>query len=137
MKNILLCISSLCVILSADLSVEQIEKMVSKIHLKREGFDLKTLDRTKEPFLQLSKVDENNTGSVQPIKDLEEKLSLHAIFNGRAFINDSWKSIDDKVMGYTLKHIGKRGVVLRNGNNVKKLLLNNDKKQIIKLQERE
>ena len=51
MKNILLIISLLTVSLYADLSVKQIENMVTKIHEKRAGFDLETLEMTKNPFI--------------------------------------------------------------------------------------
>jgi S-adenosylhomocysteine hydrolase len=37
----------------ADLSVKQIEQMIEKIHLKREGVDLGTLEQTQEPFIRV------------------------------------------------------------------------------------
>jgi len=136
MKKILFIISLLTVSLYADLSVEQIEKMISKIHLEREGVKLETLETTKEPFIQVQ--EENNvTIFVIPVAAETVKLSLHAIMNGKAYINDSWKSVDDDVMGYTLKHVGKRGVVLRNGNNVKKLFLHQKRDNFITLEERD
>ena len=136
MKKILLIISLLTVSLYADLSVDQIEKMISKIHLKREGVKLETLDATKEPFVQVQ--EENNvTTFVIPAATETVKLSLHAIMNGKAYINDSWKSVDDDIMGYTLKYVGKRGVVVRNGNNVKKLFLQQNRDNLITLEERE
>ena len=135
MKKILIIVSLLTVSLYADLSVDQIEKMISKIHLKREGVKLETLDATKEPFIQVQ--EENNvTTFVTPVATETVKLSLHAIMNGKAYINDSWKSVDDDIMGYTLKYVGKRGVVLRNGNNVKKLFLHKKRDNFIKLEER-
>ena len=122
MKKIFLLLLSLTVFLAADLSVAQIEDMVNKIHKKREGVKLETLENTLEPFVRVS---ENNTTVIlDPVmKKKEAKLILHAIVNGKAYINDSWSVIDDKIMGYTLMYIGKRGVVLRNGNHIKKLYL--------------
>jgi len=135
MKKILIIISSLTLSLYADLSVEQIEKMIHNIHEKREGIKLETLETTKEPFIRVQ--EENNiTTFVTPVQTVTAKLSLHAIMNGRAYINDTWKSIDDTIMGYTLKHVGKRGVVLRNGNNIKKLFLHQKRDNFIKLEER-
>jgi hypothetical protein len=134
MKKILFIISLLSVFLYADLSVAQIEKMISKIHLKREGIELAKLETTKEPFVQIR--EENNvTIFVAPVETV--KLSLHAIMNGKAYINESWKSVDDTVMGYTLKYVGKKGVVLRNGNNIKKLFLHQNRDNLITLKERE
>ncbi len=135
MKKILFIISLLTVSLYADLSVKQIQEMVSMIHEKREGVKLETLEETKEPFVRL-KAENNITAFVVPVEAQEAKLALHAIVNGKAYINESWKGVDDTIMGYTLKHVGKRGVVLRNGNNVKKLFLHKKRDNFIKLEER-
>lgn len=136
MKKTLFIISLLTVSVYADLSVKQIEEMVSKIHEKREGIKLETLEATQEPFIRL-KEENNITTVVIPAVGETVKLSLHAIMNGKAFINESWKVVDDTIMGYTLKYVGKRGVVLRNGNNVKKLFLHQNRDNFIKLEERE
>ena len=134
MKKIFLLLLPLTVLVNADLSVEQIQKMVMQIHEKREGVKLVTLETTKDPFIQLS--EENNvTTLVIPEKE-EAKLVLHAIVNGKAYINDSWSSLGDTIMGYTVKYIGQRGVVLRNGNHVKKLFLHEKRDSFIKLEER-
>ncbi len=135
MKKIFLLLLSLTVFLAADLSVKQIEDMVNKIHKKREGVKLETLDTTLEPFVRVS---ENNTTIILDpvVKKKEEKLVLHAIVNGKAYINDSWSVTDDKIMGYTLMFIGKRGVVLRNGNHIKKLYLRKERDSFITLEER-
>ncbi len=135
MKKTLFITSLLTVSLYADLSVKQIQEMVSMIHEKREGVKLETLEETKEPFVRLE--EENNiTTFVIPVQAEEAKLVLHAIVNGKAYINESWQGVDDTIMGYTLKYVGKRGVVLRNGNNVKKLFLHQDRENFIKLEER-
>ncbi|HIQ46184.1 MAG TPA: hypothetical protein EYH57_01045 [Sulfurovum sp.] len=135
MKKIILLLMTVTMFVSADLSVDQIEKMVYKIHEKREGVDLATLNDTKEPFI----VGENNETFVEAIKKEEKKdakLVLHSIVNGKAYINDSWASLNDSILGYTLKFIGKRGVVLRNGNHIKKLYLRKKRDDFIKLEER-
>lgn len=124
----------LSVLLHADLSVKQIEDMVVKIHEKRVGVDLETLETAKDPFIRI-KEEDNTTTIILPDK-LEEKMILHAIVNGKAYINDAWMSIDDTVMGYTLKFIGKSGVVLRNGNHIKKLYLKKKRDNFITLEER-
>jgi len=135
MKNILLIVSLLTVSLYADLSVEQIESMVQKIHEKRVGIDLDILESTKNPFVVMEEED-NVTTFVIP-KEIEEvKISLHAIIGGKAYINDGWKDINDTVMGYTLKYVGKRGVVLRNGNHIKKLFLHEKKNDFITIEGR-
>jgi hypothetical protein len=134
MKKILLLLLPLTVLLNADLSVEQIQKMVVKIHEKRAGVELATLENTKDPFIRLQ-IEDNATTILIPEKE-ESKLTLHAIVNGKAYINDSWKSLDDTIMGYRLKFIGKRGVVLRNGNHIKKLFLHKKRDNFITIEER-
>ena len=134
MKKIFLLLLPLTVLVNADLSVEQIQKMVMQIHEKREGVKLVTLETTKDPFIRISEED-NVTTLVIPEKE-EAKLVLHAIVNGKAYINDSWSSLGDTIMGYTVKYIGQRGVVLRNGNHVKKLFLHEKRDSFIKLEER-
>ena len=136
MKKIILILLSLSIMAFADLSVKQIQKMVNKIHEKREGVKLEALEDTKEPFVRLQ--EENNvTTFVIPTKiDTKVKLALHAIVNDKAYINDSWSSIDDNISGYTLKFIGNRGVVLRNNNHIKKLFLHKERNNFITLEER-
>ena len=133
MKKIFLFLLPLTVLVNADLSVEQIQKMVMQIHEKREGVKLVTLETTKDPFIRISEED-NVTTLIIP--EEEAKLVLHAIVNGKAYINDSWSSLGDTIMGYTVKYIGQRGVVLRNGNHVKKLFLHEKRDSFIKLEER-
>ena len=134
MKNIIV-IALLSVSVQAELSVVQIEKMVKQIHEKRKGIDLLTLDSTKEPFVRLEE-DNNITVYVKPKKSEDVKISLHAIMRGKAYINNKWKDLNETVMGYTLMYIGKKGVVLRNGNQIKKLFLHENKNNLIKLEGR-
>ena len=135
MKNILLLLSLLLSLTYADLSVNQIRDMVTKIHEKREGISLSTLETTKEPFVRLQ--EENNmTVFVIPEKPEETKLTLHAILNGKAYINNQWKSVEDTIGGFTLKYIGKKGVVLRNKNQIKKLFLHKEQNKFIMVEGR-
>ena len=135
MKKLFLLLLSLTVFSSAEISLKQIENMVTKIHEKREGVKLETLDTTLEPFVRVA--EDNTTVIIEPVmKKKEEKLVLHAIVNGKAYINDSWNVLDDRIMGYTLRFIGQRGVVLRNGNHIKKLYLRKKRDNFITLEER-
>ncbi len=135
MKNTIFIVLVFTASLYADLSVDQIEQMIAKIHEKRPGANLEILEGTKQPFVSVSK--ENNvTAFVAPVKSEELKISLHAIMSGKAYINDAWKAIDDTVMGYTLKYVGKRGVVLRNGNHIKKLFLHKERDNFITIEGR-
>ena len=135
MKKILLPLSLISTYLFADLSVDQIQRMVMKIHEKRDGIELQKLDDTKEPFVHIQ-VEDNTTKYVAPEKD-EIEISLHAILNNKAYINDSWYKLNESVMGYQLKYIGKRGVVLRNDTHIKKLFLHENKENYISIEEKE
>jgi hypothetical protein len=134
MKKILIGVCAASVLIYANLSVEQIEEMVLRIHEKREGVRLKTLESTKNPFIRLN--EEDNTTIFSTSSEEDAKLDLNAIVNGKAFINDAWRSVDDVVLGYTLKYIGQGGVVLRSGNHIRKLYLNEKKHNFITIEER-
>jgi hypothetical protein len=122
--------------LNADLSKEQIKTMVNQIHQQREGVKLETLEQTKEPFIRI--VENNESVEVStPQIDEQVKLSLHAIMNGKAYINDSWKKKGDVILGYELVYVGKSGVVLRNENQIKKLFLHKKKNDFIMTKERD
>ena len=136
MKKIVLALLALSVFVNADLSVKQIQAMVSKIHEKRSGVELETLNTTKEPFVHVKSDDNGSRLLIPTVKSVEDKLILHAIVNGKAYINDAWLNLDDKILGYDLKFIGKRGVVLRNENHIKKLFLRKKRDSFIKLEER-
>jgi len=141
MKKILILLGLVINFIYADLSLAEIQKMVTKIHEKRAGVNLETLENTKEPFVRLEE-DENNVSTfVIPQKDIEAegedvRLVLHAILNGKAYINEEWVSLNKTILGYTLKYIGRRGVVLRNGNRIKKLFLKKQEESLILLKER-
>ena len=137
MKKLILFLCTLTIVLHADLSVKQIEEMVQKIHEEREGVKLETLEDTKEPFVRLQEENNVSTFVIPTAKKVEEaKLVLHAIVNGKAFINDSWIKKSDNILGYKLKYIGNKGVVLRNENHIKKLFLHKKRDSFIKLEEK-
>ena len=136
MKKLFILLSLVVSVSYADLSVNQIRDMVTKIHQKREGIKLETLNNAKEPFIRVQE-DSNVSTLIIPQKAEETKLVLHAILNEKAYINDEWKKMDDVLGGYTLKYVGKRGVVLRNENQIKKLFLHKEGDDFIKIKGRE
>ena len=137
MKKSFLFLLTMTISMNADLSVKQIEEMVHKIHKQREGINLETLEDTKEPFVRLQEENNVSTFVIPTVKVTEEaKLVLHAIVNGKAFINENWMNVNDNILGYQLKYIGNKGVVLRNENHIKKLFLRKQENDFIKLEER-
>jgi len=133
MKNILF-MTLITSTIYADLSMDQIRDMVQKIHDRRDGVSIEKLKDTKEPFVRLE--EENNiTTFVIPMDKEDTQMSLNAILNETAYINGEWKGLDDTVGGYTLKYIGKRGVVLRNDKQIKKLFLHEKRENFITIKE--
>lgn len=135
MKNSIIIIVLLSLGLQADLSVKQIQSMVNKIHQKRDGISLDTLATTKEPFVRLQTENNVTTFVIPTVEKSDVKLVLHAIMNGKAYINNSWMKVDEIVLGYKLKAIGNIGVVLRNENHIKKLYLRKERESLIKFEE--
>jgi hypothetical protein len=136
MKKIVLIIMGLTILMYADLSVESIKNMVNSIHQKRQGVKLSTLETTVEPFVRLEVEHKSSNIFTPKAKKTEIKLTLHAIMNGKAFINDKWLNKNDNIRGYIVKYIGSKGVVLRNENRIKKLFLSKIKKSYIKIEEK-
>ena len=133
MKNILF-MTLITSTIYADLSMDQIRDMVQKIHDRRDGVSIEKLKDTKEPFVRLE--EENNiTTFVIPMDKEDTQMSLNAILNKTAYINGEWKRLDDTVDGYTLKYIGKKGVVLRNDKQIKKLFLHEKRENFITIKE--
>jgi len=137
MKKLFLMVWILSSFVYADLSVDEIQNMVLKIHQKREGIKLETLDSTKEPFVRVEEEKVIKLAVIAAKKKMNEaKMTLHAILNNKAYINNSWMREKDEIMGYTLAYIGKRGVVLRNDNHIKKLFLKKERNTVIQVEER-
>ncbi len=139
MKKVILFLIFERVVLGNDLSVAQIEDMVSKIQKQREGVQLETLQGTKEPFVRLQQQFGSKEKAFIVPEDNQEEVDLHlnAIMNQTAFINNEWVMVGEHISGYELKYIGKKGVVLRKENSVRTLFLASIKKEsLFKITER-
>jgi rRNA processing protein Gar1 len=139
MKKITYLIVASTLMINANYSIKEIENMVVKIHNKRVGIDSSVLNQTKEPFI--SKVVIKNSDEEVPVvipdePKVENKIELHAILGDKAYLNNRWLKVNEFINGYELKYIGKRGVVLQNGNIVKKLLFKDSKNSLIKIEGR-
>jgi|GEM_PF-497426 len=130
-------------ILSASIPVNEIERMVKTIHLKRPGISLEKLDNTKDPFVVFTRKEDENVTVVEKPKPVfreeQVRLELHALMGKRAFIDNGWRKEGDVVKGYKIVYIGKRGVVLRKENTIRTLFIDKfDKKNsLIKLEKRD
>jgi len=135
MKKTVIIVALLSSILYAEYTVNEIEKMVREIHTKRQGMQLYTLQNTKEPFVH-KEVEDNATVFVEPEKE-KEKLFLHAILNGKAFINDRWLKVNDEILGSILRRIGTNEVTMSSDGEIERLLLGDKKENYITIRERD
>jgi len=113
-------------------STHAIDKMVAQIKKPRQGVAMKELSETPDPFVVLRK-DVNITEIVKPKKRVN--LKLGGIVNHRAHINGVWHKEGDDVSGFVLKYVGSKGVVLMDGEHIKRLFLHEKREGIIKMEE--
>jgi len=121
MKKIILISLFSCLALNAS-NVHDIK--IEKIKKEREGITKTTLLETKEPFA-LVKITEEKKVMVVPDTIIEDEkvFVLNAIINKKAYLNGAWHKEGDSIEGFTLKHVGVKGIVLRQGNEIKKVFL--------------
>lgn len=135
-------IFAVSIVSAVDLSVQEIGMMVKKIHQRRTGVDLPTLEHTTVPFVQ---VKQNENGDTELVTAESQKnkapkgepLVLHAILGDKAFINGKWYKTKDHIHGFELVYIGKRGVVLKSDKLIRTLFLSKKQKtSLLKFKER-
>jgi hypothetical protein len=116
---------------STSLSYAEITKMVQKIKQERSGIDLNVLDSTPNPFAIEEVIIPPKEVKAQKVKTqiVEEHYELTAILNHKAFINQEWYEIGDKIGSYTVHSIGYRSVILKNRVRSRKLIIEDTKKR--------
>jgi hypothetical protein len=101
--------------LLADLSIQNIEKMVKDIRAKRTS-KMKDTSPVVSPFI-IIKQDENRS-VIAKVSDKEVKtnFTLGAIVNRTAFVDGKWRKIGDTVGDFKVDSIGDDHVVLKRKN---------------------
>ena len=132
MKKIIIGIGVITSFAISNASNHAIDNMVSEIKKPRKGVALKELSTTPDPFVAIRK-DVNVTEVVKPEKRVNLRLS--GIVNHRAYINGVWHKEGDDVSGFVLKYVGSKGVVLMDGEHIKRLFLHKKREGIIKMEE--
>jgi len=111
----------------ADLSIEQMNVMVSKIKSKRTGLDIKYNKSFVSPFV-IFKKDRNATKEkLEKPKVKAVAFSLGAIINNKAFVNKSWVAKGDTMNGYKIVEVNDNSVVLKRDTHEVKLFLKKSK----------
>ncbi len=121
-------------LLSATLSIKDIDQKVAQIRAPRGGLNSSIFNVVADPFVYYDR--NKTTGAIIMPKETDEDSNatkLSAIMNGKAFIGGSWKKVGDTAGSYTITKIGQSSVFLNNGKKTKKIHLNrgsNEKKLI-------
>jgi hypothetical protein len=127
------------VLLSATLSIKDIDQKVSQIQAPRGAMDGSLFNKVSDPFVYYDR--NKTTGAIIIPKEGSEDSNatrVSAIMNGKAFIGGSWKRVGDSAGIYKITKINTNGVLLSNGKKTKKVYLKNssNEKNLIKIQGR-
>lgn len=103
--------------------IKYYDSIFNAINKAREGLTAEQLSNIVSPFYMkkdiiLNKSSDNNSTS---ISDNKQSLTLYAIINNTAKINNQWYVRGDNLYGYKIKHIGKSSVILYNQSTKTKL----------------
>ena len=135
MKKVIVGIGCVATLAFSSAAIQTIDKMVAQIKEPRKGIALKELSSTPDPFVAMSK-DVNVTEIIVP-KVKRKDLVLGGIVNHQAYIDGAWRKEGDVMSGYTLKYVGTRGVVLMDGEHIKRLFLHKKTEGLITMKEGE
>lgn len=95
------------------------ETLFETINQKRFGLSDEQIRQTRDPFIKIYPDTASKEGEVKR----EPAYRLHAIFNNRAKINDTWLERGDMIGSYRLSAIGHQDVTLASPNQTLKLTL--------------
>lgn len=101
--------------LQAELSVQNIEKMVQDIKSDRSstlGGDV----NISSPFITVKHEENSTVATIVPAKNTQTVFALGAIVNSRAFIDGSWRKVGDPVGDFRLESVAGDHVVLKRKN---------------------
>ena len=96
--------------LYGDLSIGQMEAMVEKIKAKRAGAQMKKDLHFTSPFVSIQRDD--NKSVIEDHKSNAVAFILGGLINNKAFLNEKWVKVGDKIEGYELTEIRGNSVTL-------------------------
>ena len=136
MKIVFLCSLVLFYVHAYAMEVENIAKKIKEIEVSSSTYDKIDYEMydpfvIAKPLMKKSNIKEQE--ATLPF-EVEVQTTLQAILNERAFINNHWYSVGDKVVGYRVKFIDKYFVTLEK-NSMDKTITLEDSKMIIKTKE--
>ncbi len=119
-------------ILSADITINDIDRLVTDIKQERIGLTEKQIQTAKDPFIypngklgRLLHAGKN--------KKRRYRFVLSAIINDHVKLNRKWYRLNSKVHGYKVSKVGKNYVLLTRNNERVRVFLKRSKSKKIKL----
>ncbi len=114
-------------LLLADLSIKQMDSMVTKVKAKRAGLEIKHKGAFVSPFVILKKDTNATSAKLEKPRTKVVEFNLGAIINNRAFVNKKWVSKGETVDGYKVTALNENGVTLKKEKHVIELFLKKSK----------
>jgi len=117
------------ILLFSLLGADGIDDIVNKIKSIREGsVNKEKLSKTASPIATIISLDKNNSAfdsnSTQNVVSVnDETYALKAIINNRAFINNKWVKVGQKIGPYTLVDVMDDSVYLKDKTRTKMIFL--------------
>ncbi|WP_286337206.1 hypothetical protein [Hydrogenimonas cancrithermarum] len=119
-------------ILHAEITINDIDKLVNDIKQERVGLTDKEIVNAKDPFIypngKYAKALHGNRS-----KKRRYRFVLTAIVNNHVKINRRWYSLNSKVNGFTVSKVGKNYVLLTRNGERTRVFLKRQKSKKIKL----
>ena len=118
-------------LLYAEITINDIDKLVNDIKQERIGLTEKEIDNAKDPFIYLG-------GKYSYVLEGRKKrrhyrFTLNAIINDRVKLNNRWHKRNDVIHGYRIAAIGKNYVLLVRKNEQMRVYMKRSKSKKIKL----
>ena len=125
-------IFSTAALLSAEITINDIDKLVNDIKQERIGLKDSEIRSAKDPFIypngKLGRI-------IRPSKTVKKhyRFVLSAVINDRVKINGRWYGLNSKINGFRLSRVGKDHVLLTRKNERIRVFLKRSKSKKIKL----
>ncbi len=119
--------------LLAELSIQNIEKMVEDIKAKRKS-KMKDRNISLSPFIVIKNDENSSVKKTLPVQETKATFVLGAIINSSAFIDGKWYQKGDQVGDFNLTSIEEDHVVLKKENRIITLFFRKAK-QILNISE--
>ena len=123
------------VTLSAEITINDIDKLVNDIKQERVGLTKREIMTAKDPFIYYKK---GKLGRVLQFHQNSRRVKhyrfyITAIINDRAKINGRWYKVGNKVQGFRITNIDRNYIILSKNNSRMKVFMTRKNHKKIKL----